>query len=187
MAHESAAAIPVLVLNGSVGAGKTTIGGAISCVLASVGVPHAFVDRDALCVSWPQSGRYNEDVANENLAAVWTNFRARGAERLVVASVLESTDDLKSVRDAVPGAAIVVCRLRASGAVRETRLHAREHGISREWHLARSVELEIILNRAAMDDFSVDNDSRSPDAVAHEVLARAGWPPLQPAGEMRVP
>ena len=176
MDHKRASIIPVLVLNGSVGVGKTTIGSDISHVLASAEIPHAFVDRDALCVSWPPSGRFNEDLANQNLAAVWKNFRAHGAERLVVAGVLESTDDVDALRGAVPGAAIIICRLRASGAVRETRLRAREHGVSREWHLARSVELETILDRAAVDDFSIENDGHSPDAVAHLVLARAGWP-----------
>ena len=181
MTHVPADAIPVLVLNGSVGVGKTTIGHAISDVLVSARVPHAFVDRDALCVSWPQSGRFNEDMANRNLAAVWKNFRAHDATRLIVAGVLESTHDVEALRGAVPGAAIIVCRLRASAAVREARLRAREHGVSREWHLARSVELETILGRVAVDDFSIENDGRTPVAVAHEVLARAEWPPMHAA------
>ena len=181
MDSERATAIPVLVLNGSVGAGKTTIGHAISCVLASAGIPHAFVDRDALCVSWPPRGRFNEELANRNLAAVWENFRDSGAERLVVAGVLESRDDVEALRTNIQSAAIIVCRLRASDAVRDMRLQAREHGVSRDWHRARSVELETILDHAAVDDFSIENDGRSPDAVAHEVLARAGWPSLSSA------
>ena len=171
-------AVPVLVLNGSVGVGKTTIGHAISDILAGVEWPHAFVDRDALCVSWPPSGRYNDDLAKRNLAAVWMNFRAHGAERLIVAGVLESSDEVDALRDTVPGAAIIVCRLRASPAVLEKRLRAREHGDSLEWHLARFVELETILEGSAVDDFSIENDGRSPVAVAHEVLARAGWLPI---------
>lgn len=176
MDNERATTVPVLLLNGSVGVGKTTIGTAISNVLANAEIPHAFVDRDALCVSWPHRGRFNEDMANLNLAAVWENFHANGAERLIVAGVLESKGDVNAVRRAVPGAAIIVCRLRASRAVRDTRLRAREHGVSRDWHLARSAELETILDGAAVDDFLIENDDRSPDAVALEVLARARWP-----------
>jgi len=187
MDHERAATVPVLVLNGSVGVGKTTIGTAISSLLANAEIPHAFVDRDALCVSWPHRGRFNEELANRNLAAVWRNFRALGAERLIVAGVLESTGDVDAVRSAVPGAAMIVCRLRAPRAVRDARLRAREHGASRDWHLARSVELETILDCAAVDDFSIENDGRSPDAVAHEVLARAGWPPMRAVAVERAP
>ena len=177
MPHVPAVTFPVLVLNGTVGVGKTTIGHAISEILAGVELPHAFVDRDALSMSWPPRGRFNVDLANRNLAAVWMNFRAHGAERLIVAGVLESTDDVDALRAAVPGAAIMVCRLRASAAVREMRLRAREHGVNREWHLARSSELETILDRVAIDDFAVENDGRPLVAVAHEILARAAWPP----------
>ena len=167
--------VPLLMLNGSVGSGKTTIGGAISGLLAHAAIPHAFVDRDALAVSWPVRGRFNEDLAILNLGAVWRNFRAEGADRLIVAGVVETPDDVDALRRAVPGAAIVVCRLQASAMVRETRLQAREHGASRDWHLARSKELETILDRATLEHFSIDNEGRPPDAVAREVLARAGW------------
>ena len=50
---------------------------------------------------------------------------------------METPDEVDALRRAVPGAAIVVCRLLASAMVRETRLQAREHGASRDWHLAR--------------------------------------------------
>jgi hypothetical protein len=168
-------AVPLLILSGSVGVGKTTIGVAISDILSATGTSHAFVDRDALSVSWPRVGRFNEEIANRNLADVWRNFREAGATRLIVAGVMETRDDVERCRRVVPGAASVLCRLRASPQTRESRIRAREEGASRDWHLARTVELEEILQRAGLEDFCVENDGRPADAVAREVLARAGW------------
>lgn len=172
--------VPVLAISGPVGVGKSTVLVEIHDVLASHGVPHACVERDALAYSWPPRGYFNEDAALENLAAVWANFRAAGAERLVVAGVVERAADLDGYRRAVPGARITVCRLTAAAATRAARLRGREVGAGLEWHLRRTEELEAILDAVRLDDFAVDNDARPVREVATEVLARAGW--LSPPG-----
>ncbi|HEU4561004.1 MAG TPA: hypothetical protein VFS20_24345 [Longimicrobium sp.] len=176
---EHPAPVPVLALSGPVGVGKTTVLEEIHDVLASHGVPHACVERDALAYSWPPRGHFNDQAALENLAAVWANFRAAGAGRLVVAGVIERVADLDGYRRAVPGAQITVCRLTAAAATRAARLRAREVGAGLEWHLRRTEELEAILDAVRLHDFAVDNDARPVREVATEVLARAGWlPPL---------
>lgn len=169
------AVVPLLIISGTVGAGKTSVGGEVSEILAARQVPHAFLDLDALACSWPEQGRFNEDLAFRNLASVWANFRAAGAERLVVAYVVESRDDLKKYEEAVPGAKVTVCRLVASLETREARLRAREVGSGLSWHLNRTVELENLLRDAAVEDFCVENDGRPLEAVALEVLRKAGW------------
>ena len=64
----------------------------------------------------------------------------------------------------------------ADEAVRVDRLTARmPAGPSRDWHVRRTVELEEMLERAALEDFVVTNDGREPRAVALEVIDRAGW------------
>ena len=171
------ATVPLLILSGSVGVGKTTVGSAISGILAAAEIPHAFVDRDALSSSWPPVGRFNEEIGYRNLTDVWRNFRDAGATRLILSGVMETRDDVERCRSAVPGAAIALCRLQASRATREARIRAREGGASREWHLARTVELEEILEGAELEDFRVQNDGRPANVVAREVLARAGWHP----------
>jgi len=177
---DDSAPVPVLALSGPVGVGKTTVLVEIHDVLASHGVPHACVERDALAYSWPPRGYFNEEAALENLAAVWENFRAAGAGRLVVAGVVERAADLAGYRRAVPGARITVCRLTAAAATRAARLRAREVGAGLEWHLRRTEELEALLDVVRLEDFAVDNDARPVREVAAEVLARAGWlPPLE--------
>lgn len=170
-----AAALPVLLVTGTVGVGKSAVAGEASAILAALEVPHAFVDLDALSYSWPPRGRFNEVLAFQNLAVVWANFRAAGATRLIVAYVVESQNDLRRYHDAVPGAQLVVCRLTASQATREARLHSREVGTGLAWHLRRTAELEAAMQQASLEDFQVRNDSRPLDVVAREVLEGAGW------------
>lgn len=166
----------ILFISGTVGVGKTAIGMAASDILAEREVPHAFVDRDALCTSWPPVDRFNEATALRNLVSIWTNFRDQGIDRLIVAGVLERSADVERYVDAL-GEPIVICRLVAPQPVREARLRARDEGTSLDRHLARTVELERIVEAAGLEDFTVHNDGRPRREVAAEVLDRAGWFP----------
>lgn len=167
--------VPVLIITGTVGVGKTSVAGEISDLLSDARIPHAFVDIDALSNSWPQQGPFNQDLALLNLRAIWQNFRAAGAERLVISCVVESQEDVRAYERVIAGAEITICRLVASQSTRETRLRAREAGSGLEWHLNRTIELEEILERAALEDFRVENEGRSLQEVAREVLRRVGW------------
>jgi hypothetical protein len=108
---------------------------------------------------------------------VWANFRAAGARRLVIAGVVERREDLAAYQQAVPGARIRLCELRASEQTRVARLRARELGIGLEWHVRRTTELQTILDGTALCDFVVSNEGRNVRDVALEVLIRAGWLP----------
>jgi dephospho-CoA kinase len=171
---------PVLILSGTVGAGKSTILNEVHTLLERARVPHVCVDADALAMSWPARGAFNQIAVLDNLRSVWANARAAGAERLVLACVVESREDLDAYRRAVPGAQITVCQLVAPEEVRKSRLRQRELGAGLEWHLQRTEELRQILEDAAVHDFSVINDDRSVQDVAYEALARAAWPVGQP-------
>lgn len=167
----------VLVVNGTVGSGKTTVVDEIAGVLRRADVPHAAVDRDWLCTSWPHppGDRFNEATFLRNLRLVWSTAAASGARHLVVAGVLESHRDRDRYEAALPGARLTVCRLRAPLDERRRRIARREFGPSLEWHLHRTGELEAILDAAGVDDVEVENMG-DPTAVAHAVLAAAGWP-----------
>ncbi len=167
--------VPALLLTGTVGAGKSTIGGEISDTLAELEIPNAFVDLDELIWQWPSTSRWNNDLMFLNLASLWPNYAAHGATHLILARVLEDLDDLSRYRLAVPGADITICRLVADETERLRRLHTRmQPGPLRDWHLARTVELHDILERAALENFVVAND-RTVREVALEVLNLAGW------------
>ncbi len=168
--------VPVLLLTGTVGAGKTTIAWEINDTLAERELPNAVLDLDGLTAQWPPSSKWNADLMFENLALLWPNYQAHGVTRLVLAHVLEDASELDRYRAAVPGADITVVRLISSHATRVARLIGRmPSGPSRDWHLTRTGELEEILTRAGHEQFAVENDSRPVRDVALEILDRAGW------------
>jgi len=168
--------VPVLLLTGTVGSGKTTVAFEINDVLSELEIPNAAIDLDALTAQWPASSRWNADLMFENLALLWPNYQAHGVTHLVLAHVLEDGSELDRYRAAVPGADITIVRLVSPQSTRVERLMGRmPPGPSRDWHLHRTGELEDILERSALEDFVVDNDDRPVGAVAMEVLQRAGW------------
>jgi adenylylsulfate kinase len=168
--------VPVLLVTGTVGVGKSAVALEINETLATMGVPNAAVDLDALVWQWPPSSEWNDDLLFENLAALWPNYRAHGSTHLVLARVLESRDDLTRFREAIPGADIVVCRLVAPEGLRVARLGDRMlPGESLDWHLDRTVALEAILVDRQVEDFTVDNGDRPIRDVAVDVLVGAGW------------
>jgi len=103
-------------------------------------VRHAVVDLDALawCFPRPSHDPFYQALALRNLAFVWENYRQEGAERLVIARVIESRDELAGYQAAVPGATITIVRLRASPETLGARLDRRGIGISKARNLRRS-------------------------------------------------
>jgi hypothetical protein len=51
----------------------------------------------------------------------------------------------------------------------------RELGVSNREYIARVAELDVILDRARLEDFTIPNENRSPTHAAHEILVKAGW------------
>lgn len=174
--------VPVLVITGPVGVGKTSVAEAVAELLTETRVPHALVDIDriSLCYPTPPDDRFNERLANRNLASIWPNFRDAGAACLILARVVESRDDIAAYGDSVPGARFLVVRLRASLATLSERVRQRERGSGLAWHLARAFELAPQMDRDQVEDFVVETDGKDLMTVAHEILDRGGWPGLSP-------
>ena len=168
--------VPVLVISGSLGSGKTTVLSEASDLLKEAGIAHAGIDLDYLSIMYPKQGLHGERLMFANLAAVWPIYHAAGAQRLIIACVAEKRSELPQYREAVPGAEIVVCRLTAPIATMQERVRVREPGMFQAEGLLRSAELADILERTKAEDFTVDNsEGRSVTEVAHEMLLRAGW------------
>jgi phage FluMu protein gp41 len=125
---------------------------------------------------YPPQPNYGKELMFQSLAAVWRIYRERGARRLLVARVIEHDCERAEYRSAVPGAEVTVCRLIAPVGLMQTRLHIREVGSNHDSDLARSTELDGILNDAAVEDVTVENDgTRSVSDVALELLTKANW------------
>jgi hypothetical protein len=54
-------------------------------------------------------------------------------------------------------------------------LSLRESGVSRRDYVARVAELNTILDRAQLENFTITNENRPLTDVAHELLVKAGW------------
>ena len=177
MSARRTASAKALFINGTVGAGKTTTADEIGKLLQGRAIPHAIVDLDSLRNAWPPppDDRFNLELELRNLAAVASNFRDAGAEILVVAGVIEVGAVRRSYEVAL-GMPVTVCRLVLPLPRLRARIMARHPaGAEREWHLARTGELDAILEAAQVDDFIVTVDDDQPDAVAARVLATVGW------------
>jgi hypothetical protein len=169
--------VPVLVITGPVGVGKTSVAGEVSERLSRAGVAHAWVDADVLRRYYPRppTDPRGEQVGLRNLAALWANFRAAGAARLVLADVVESPADVARVGDAIPGAVPLVVRLRATPATLTVRVGQRETGSAFEPHLRHALALAAAPERDGVGDLVVETDGRSVSEVATEVLLRSRW------------
>jgi predicted kinase len=161
-----------IVISGSMGSGKTTLLGEASDLLAARSVVHAVVDLDAL-----GTVGLLDNVAAElvyrNLQSVCANFVEEGVSRLLLAEAIESRDQLARIQRLLPAASITVCRLVADPATLERRLRVREPGLLQETFVARARELDAILDRAGVEDFTIRNDEGSVTAAAREMLD--GW------------
>ncbi|WP_043685991.1 AAA family ATPase [Streptomyces xylophagus] len=167
-----------LLINGTVGVGKTTVAEAVGDLLTDAEVPHAVLDLDWLSNSWPTppGDRFNFAMLVRNLRSVAGHYLDAGATHLVLAGVIEEQAERKQLADAV-GVDLTVCRLRAELPFIHQRLTHR-HGSETEalqWHLHRSGELDGILSRAAVDDFTIDTGTGSVTDIALSVIRAAGW------------
>jgi N-acetyltransferase len=168
----------LLVIGGRSGVGKSTAAAALHDLLTARDVPHAVVEGDALDLAHP----FPTGASAENLAAVWSRYRARGLRRLVVTntvSVLEGDMYATAMGDRPRVTSVL---LTADDDTARDRLARREHGPSYDAHVARSDAAARRLEAdAGPDVHRIATDGRTPADVAAELAALTGWVPLSVA------
>jgi phosphosulfolactate synthase (CoM biosynthesis protein A) len=165
----------LLIITGTMGAGKSTVLAEASDVLAQRHIAHAAIDLDALGVAHLPSGASTDSVMYGNLRSVCKNYAALGVQRVLLARALEDRAQLELCRDVISASNTVVCRLTASIEAMQQRVKMRESGIWQQEYVARVAKLNVILDRARLEDFTVTNENRLVSDVALEVLVKAGW------------
>lgn len=142
-------------------------------MVEELGIPHAGIEMDALGWSHPLPPR---KLTLDNLAAVWKNFSEAGAERLILVQTLESRNDLEVLREAVPGARIVVFRLWARVETLLRRVNERElGGLGQELHREQADRLARAMEQERIGDHVVTTEDRLPGEIAAEILHLSGW------------
>ncbi|HWZ84512.1 MAG TPA: hypothetical protein VNW47_17915, partial [Terriglobales bacterium] len=159
----------------TMGAGKTTVLGEASDILALRHITHAAIDLDALGLAYLPSEASNDDLMYRNLQSVCENYAAHGVQRLLLARALEDHTELELCRSVVSATNTIVCRLSAAVETMQRRVQSRELGVSQGKYVARVAELNLILDRARLEDFTIASEERSSTDIAYEMLVKAGW------------
>jgi len=169
--------VPLVVITGPVGAGKSTVLDAISDLLVDKGIPHAAIDMDHLRVGRPPppDDRFGEQAGHRNLAALWPLLVADGARWVLLADVVENKADyLTAIAEGLPDAAVTIVRLDVPLRLIRRRIRAREPSHRVNWHLARAPELQSIMQLGRVEDVLIEVADRDQFQVAVEVVQRLG-------------
>ncbi len=171
------AGVPLLIVSGPVGVGKTTVAAEVSFQLERVAVAHTLIDLDALAATYPRSADdpFGSTLARANLQGMWQNCAAAGSRNVIIARVIEVSAEVDAIAQCIPGAAPTVCRLTAGDATLLHRVRQREVGSARAWHEARAVQLAQSLRQSGPTDFAVDTEGRPVPEIAAEIVAALFW------------
>lgn len=177
--EHSAGTVPVVVVTGPVGAGKSTVAAALCEVLAARDVRTAYVDMDYLRWLHPAHAhdRFSSRLGFRNLAAIWPNLLAAGASCVVLADVVEDMAQRAMYEELMPGSVVSIVRLNVPLGLIHQRLASRESGDDLEWHRQRAPELQGIMEAAAIGDLVIEVGPRDPADVATDIANRLGLVP----------
>jgi dephospho-CoA kinase len=167
----------VVALSGTVGAGKSTVAVALRNELLARGYAAGELDVDAIATETaaPPDDPFNERVVVEHLRTMRPLWRDAGLEVLLLPRVVETTAQRDAYAAAL-GEAVRVVRIDAPADARHARLTARhDPGPERDWHLARTDVLAILLVTAGVEDAVVENHDRAPSTVASEIADLLGF------------
>lgn len=171
--------IDTVFINGTVGAGKSTLAEALSEHERELAHAHAVIDIDDIRRSWPtpQHDPFNNAVELQNLEVMCAVYRRSGAERLILAGVIEHAVDVPKYTQASGSSDMLVCRLGADIGLLRSRLAKRHAGDEQKlnWYLHRVGELADILEREDLDDVVLDSGAASPAELATALAGHAGW------------
>jgi adenylylsulfate kinase len=168
-------------VNGTVGAGKTTVAYTLGKLLKESSIAHAVIDLDGIRQAWPAppGDRFNHELELANLTSLARNYSDAGIGVLILAGVIEHRTEVPRYQQAVGNRPLTVIRITADESTLRSRLTARHtnDGEGLEWHLNRAAELEAILIEQGPAGLVVDSSNRTPSLVAQEILAELSGVP----------
>lgn len=168
----------LLLIGGRSGVGKTTVAAEIHRQLSEQGVHHAWIEGDNLDMAFPVPWEKGYTLAEDNLAAMWSNYKARGYRRLiyvntacVVAPVIQELTTAMGDHPTVTGVLLT-----SNDEVAEQRLAQREIGGGLDYAVRRSREAALGLEAEAPAEVArVCTDGQLVGAVAAEIIRLTGW------------
>jgi hypothetical protein len=166
----------VLFIGGRSGVGKTSVGAEIHAQLSAAGVQHCLIEGDNLDQAYPIPWQRGLKLAEQNLGAMWRNYRRAGYTRLVYTNTASVTVVAELVEAMGDGPRTTAALLTATDSTARRRLSAREIGSALERHLDRS---KVAARRLEQDAPAwvtrVVTDGRSVPEIASELIRLTGW------------
>lgn len=166
----------VLFIGGRSGVGKSSVAAEASLQFAALDVRHAVIEGDNLDQAYPEPWREGVDLAERNLAAIWSNYRAAGYARLIFTNTV-SVLHVPTLSAALGGEVRALSfLLTATDETAACRLAGREIGSGRDVHIQRSADAARRLDHAADESVSrIATDGRTVPNIAADIVAASGW------------
>ena len=166
----------VLFIGGRAGVGKTRVALELHEQLSTQQIKHCVIEGDTLDLAYPAPWKHGHKLAEQNLAAMWTNYRALGYRRMIytnTVSVLETTN-LSAAMGDDPSVKGVL--LQASDGTVLRRLEQRESDATLQGHLERSRLRAAELGQQTPSwVWRIDTDGKDSPTVAAEILRLLNW------------
>lgn len=182
--------VPVLLLCGAPGTGKSSVGWEVYWLLMHKGARVAHVDLDGLGFGPPgRSGSF--DLKFENLAAVWRTYSGIGASSFVVSGSRTLQGDVDACAAAVPGSVVTTVVLTVTADEQRERIlrrantqYAVERGGGSSLQTPEALERFVTAARKQREDevdeipgaLVLDTVGVSVVEIARQVLLATDWP-----------
>ena len=168
----------VLFIGGRSGVGKSTAALALHELLITKDVQHAVIEGDYLDLAHPAPhvAFPTAELAERNLAAMWSAYRTLGYSRLVHTNTVAVTMMPALLRAMGDEPLVTAVLLRSGDAQSHARLSRRNLGRIDAASAERSSAMAHRLDGEAPPSVHrVGTDGRSPSDVATTLLALTGW------------
>jgi broad-specificity NMP kinase len=181
----------VVLITGPAGVGKSTIGFRFYIKCLKAGLTAGYVDLSQIGFIQPAGAGTpgNQRLKARNLAAIWRNYQAAGATRLVAVGAIGNEADSGLYTDELEGAGITFTRLRAGSG--ELRLRIMSRGAGGSWpepgdrlrgqsaEFLGDVADQAIQDAEALDrsdgGVAIDTTRLSPDESADVIASAIRW------------
>ncbi|WAP50440.1 ATPase [Arthrobacter sp. ATA002] len=177
--------------------GKTSAALKLHGLLTDLDIRHAVIEGDNLDLAhpapWQHPSPWNHGLAEQNLAALWRNYRTLGYRRLIYTNTVSVRETAELAACMGDSPRVHAALLRGSPGSVRSRLTGRESGTALDRHLARSREAASALDLHTPDwVHRVSTDGLTAEEVAARLLALTGWAapdrtaPAEPAAAVRL-